>query len=141
MKKRNRRCDPQKQAYWEDVVRRWRTSGQTVRDFCRAAGVPESALYFWRRELVRRSQSSEAVREPSAKTSPATPAGRSRKRRSESRRTAASFLPVRVVADTAMAVTGTIEIVLPQGRTIRVHGGCDRQTLVDVMAALEARPC
>ena len=41
MKKQNRRCDPQKQAYWEDVLRRWRTSGQTVREFCRNAGVPE----------------------------------------------------------------------------------------------------
>ena len=54
MKKRNRRCDPQKQAYWQGVVRRWKESGQTVRDFCRVEGLRESAFFFWRRELCKR---------------------------------------------------------------------------------------
>ena len=54
MKKRIRRGDPQKQTYWEEVVRRWREGGQSVRAFCRAEGVRESAFYFWRRELARR---------------------------------------------------------------------------------------
>ena len=51
MKKRTRRGDPQKQTYWEGVVRRSRESGQSVRAFCRAEGLRESAFYFWRRRL------------------------------------------------------------------------------------------
>ena len=34
-----------------------------------------------------------------------------------------------------------MEIVLGQGRTVRVQTGFDRQTLADVLAVLEARPC
>jgi hypothetical protein len=34
-----------------------------------------------------------------------------------------------------------VEIVLAQGRMVRVPAGFDRQTLVDVLALLEARPC
>ena len=141
MKKRMRQCDPQKQAYWEDVLRRWRTSGQTVRAFCRNAGVPETALYFWRRELARRSASAEAGREPAVQTALTTLTARAPRRRPRPRRTTTSFLPVRVVAEKTVEATGTIEIVLSQGRTIRVGAGFDRQTLRDVLAALEARPC
>ena len=53
MKKRIRRGDPQRQRYWEEVVRRWREGGQSVRAFCRGEGLRESAFYFWRRELAR----------------------------------------------------------------------------------------
>ena len=53
MKKRIRRGDSQKLRYWEEVMRRWREGGQSVRAFCRAEGLRESAFYFWRRELTR----------------------------------------------------------------------------------------
>ena len=43
-----------KQKYWEEVVRRWQESGQSVRAFCRAEGVRESTFYFWRRKRTRR---------------------------------------------------------------------------------------
>jgi hypothetical protein len=49
-----------------------------------------------------------------------------------------SFLPVRVTTPTA---GGDVEIVLSQGCTVRVPQGFDRQTLADVLAVLEARPC
>ncbi len=137
VKKRNRRCDPQKQAYWEDMLRRWQASGQTVRNDCHDAGVRESALYFWRRELARRSQSSEATG-PSPTTSPVTPAPRSLPR---SRHSTPSFLPVRVVDSVAMGASRAVEIVLAQGRTVRVGAGFDRRTLVDVLAVLEVQPC
>jgi hypothetical protein len=34
-----------------------------------------------------------------------------------------------------------VEIILTQGRAVRVQAGFDRQTLADVLAVLEARPC
>ena len=53
MKKRIRHGDPQRRSYWEEVVRRWREGGQSVRAFCRAEELRESAFYFWRHKLAR----------------------------------------------------------------------------------------
>ena len=39
------------------------------------------------------------------------------------------------------AATHGVEIVLAHGRTVRVRAGFDRQTLADVLAVLEVRPC
>ena len=51
MKKRIRHGDPRRRSYWEEVVRRWREGGQSVRAFCRAEELRESAFYFWRHKL------------------------------------------------------------------------------------------
>ena len=61
MERKIRRGDPQRQSYWEDVVRRWREGGRSVRDYCRAEGLRESAFYFWRRKLERPSRPSGTV--------------------------------------------------------------------------------
>ena len=53
MIRRNRRYDPEKQRYWEEVVRRWKESGLSVRGVCRTEGLREAAFFFWRRELIR----------------------------------------------------------------------------------------
>ena len=146
MKKRIRRGDPQKQRYWEEVVRRWREAGQSVRAFCGAEGLRESAFYFWRRELVRRGQRSPR-RAPAAANGSRTRARSAIPAlRSPRRGPAPSFLPVHVVAPVSgcpgeAATVHGVEIVLTQGRTIRVRAGFDRQTLVDVLAVLETRPC
>jgi hypothetical protein len=134
MKKRSRRGDPQKQRYWEEAMRRWKESGRSVRDYCRAEGLRESAFFFWRRKLTQPSPSSDAMGQPPSKESPVTPVPRPP-------RGTASFLPVRVVDNTAMEAARGVEIVLAHGRSVRVQAGFDRQTLVDVLAVLEVRPC
>jgi transposase-like protein len=147
MKKRTRRGDPQKQTYWEGVVRRSRESGQSVRAFCRAEGLRESAFYFWRRRLARGGQRSrkgvpEALNGERPRARSAMPALRSPRRD----RPTPSFLPVQVVAsanrcsDVGQAAWG-VEIVLACGRTVRIQAGFDRQTLAEVLAVLEGRPC
>jgi hypothetical protein len=141
MKKRVRHGGSERQVYWEEAMRRWRESGQSVREFCRNEGVRESAFYFWRRELVRRSQSTDAVRGSRPPVSPLTTAPRSPKRASSQHRSIPSFLPVHVVEDAAAEATNGVEIILAHGRTVRVRSGFDRQTLVDVLAVLEVRPC
>ena len=140
MKKRIRRGDPQKQRYWEAVVRRWREGGQSVRAFCRAVGLRESAFYFWRRQLVQRGRRSrkqvpEAVNDLRPKARSGTPAVRSPRHGPTP-----SFLPVHVVAPTpdAAGASRGVEIILAQGRMVRVRAGFDRQTLADVLAVLEA---
>ena len=56
-----------------------------------------------------------------------------------------AFLPVRVVADEPVPQSGggaqCLEVRLPTGVQLRVPGGFDRQTLVEVLVALEQRPC
>jgi hypothetical protein len=48
---------------------------------------------------------------------------------------------VRVVEDVAAEATNGVEIILAHGCTVRVRSGFDRQTLADVLAVLEVRPC
>ena len=146
MKKRIRRGDSRKQRYWEEVVRRWREGGQSVRGFCRAEGLRESAFYFWRRELTRGGDRVDAGNGSRPQARPMTPVSRSSTQVSPRHGPAPSFLPVKVVGPAsgcpgvAEAIHG-VETVLAQGRTVRVRAGFDRQTLADILAVLEVQPC
>jgi transposase-like protein len=141
MKKRNRRCDPQKQRHWEVVMRRWREGGQAVRAFCRAEGVRESAFYFWRQELARRGHGVDAKNGLRPEGGPVTQVSRSSARISSRRSPTPSFLPVHVVEPRVNEADRGVEIFLAEGRTVRVQAGFDRQTLADVLAVLEVQPC
>jgi transposase-like protein len=151
MRKRIRRGDPRRRQFWEGVVRRCQEGGQSVRAFCLAEGLRESAFYFWRRRLARRRPPSGAAGQPRAGTPTLAQAAPSTKRRSGPRHRPASFLPVRVVgpasgspASGRPAATETsrgVEIVLADGHIVRVPTGFERQTLVDVLSVLEGRPC
>lgn len=140
MERSFRRGDPQRQSYWEDVLRRWREGGQSGRDFCRAEGLRESAFYFWRRKLARGDERIETVERSRRQTRPRTRASQQTKR-SRRRGPQPSFLPVRLVKPGLAEAARGVEIVLAEGRTVRVPAGFDRQTLADVLAVLEARPC
>jgi transposase len=98
-----------REPYWRLIVARWKSSGLSARAFCRAEGVNEPKFYWWRRELIRRDQS---------KPNPA-------------------FLPVRVVADKPEPRTGSVEVILANGRCVRVGVGFDPHTLVQVVELLE----
>ena len=141
MKKRMRPGGSERQTYWEAAMRRWKESGQSVRAFCRNEGVRESAFYFWRREMAQRSHRTEAAHGSRPQASPLTKASRSCERASPRHGSAPSFLPVRVVEDAAAEATSGVEIILTHGCTVRVRSGFDRQTLADVLAVLEVRPC
>lgn len=43
-----------KEQFWRGCIARWRSSGLSVRDFCRRAALSEPSFYAWRRELARR---------------------------------------------------------------------------------------
>lgn len=140
MGKRGRRYDSRKEEYWRDVVRRCEQSGQSVRAFCAAAGVKESAFYWWRGRLVGRGGKKDL--------SPAVPTAVIAAKRSTSRRPTSrplppptgGFVPVQVVMDRPMLESG-VEICLPGGRRVAVQPGFDGKTLADVLAVLEVRPC
>jgi antitoxin component of MazEF toxin-antitoxin module len=51
------------------------------------------------------------------------------------------FLPLQVAEECGAEAGRGIEIVLGGQRVLRIPPGFDRQTLADVLAVLEARPC
>ena len=97
-------------SYWRQVLARWQRSGLSVRAFCRAEGVNEPQFYWWRRKL-----SQVETREP-------------------------AFVPVHVVTEELSApAPRDIEVVLANGRCLRVGPGFDPHTLVTLVNLLEAR--
>ena len=96
-----------REPYWRQVVDRWKRSGLAVPAFCRREGLNQATFYRWRWELKRRDQ-----------TKPA-------------------FLPVRVLVEKPEPPSGGIEVVLANGRCLRVGVGFDPRTLVQVVTLLE----
>jgi hypothetical protein len=57
------------------------------------------------------------------------------------RKGASPFVPIHLLGDSSATIAATVEIHLGDGRIVRVTPGVDRQTLREVLAALEVRPC
>lgn len=53
----------------------------------------------------------------------------------------AAFVPVQVVSDAVLIQASGLEVVLADGRTVRVAPGFDAVTLRQLLAVLEGRPC
>lgn len=98
---------PSREPYWRQVIARWKRSGLSVRAFCGAEGLNPMTFYWWRRELGRRDQPQPA------------------------------FLPVHVLAEATEPSSAGIEVVLANGRSVRVSAGFDPGTLVRVVELLE----
>ena len=120
---KNRARDLAKEAVWRRRVRRHAESGQSVRAWCCKHGVTETAFYWWRRELARR----DAERKPSVQRDAEKPSP--------------SFVSVHVAEDGPAHRDSQIEIMLTDGRCVRVTGSLDRQMLAGVLDVLEHRTC
>jgi hypothetical protein len=105
--------DLQKEAAWRRRLRQHAASGQSVRAWCRRHRVTETAFYWWRKELTRRDAENKT----------------------------ASFVRVHVAEDRPERGDLQIEIVLTDGRRVRVHGPVNGQALADVLDVLERRAC
>lgn len=105
--------DLRKETAWRRRLRQQAKSGQSVRAWCRRQRVTETAFYWWRRELARRDAEGGT----------------------------ASFVPVQVATEPTRDGDGPIEIVLADGRRVRVAGPVDGQALAAVLDVLERRPC
>jgi hypothetical protein len=108
---RGRARDEQKERLWRRWIDQWRASGLSVRAFCARHGLATASFYNWRRVLQRRA--AEQV----------------------------VFAPVRVVADAVPARSSALEVVLADGRVVRVAPGFDAATLRPLLAVLEEPSC
>jgi hypothetical protein len=109
--------DGGKAQFWRRVLRDWRGSDLTIRDFCTRRGLSEPSFYAWRRTLAERDQ---AARGRPVQRDAAAPL----------------FVPVRVTA----VVPVPVEVVLGSGRVIRVLPGFDAATVRQLVAVLEEGP-
>ncbi len=121
-------------AEWSERVKRWKRSGLSGAEFAQREGLKAPQLYWWTWKLGASDPAPAAADEP-------------------------RFLPVRVVGSPAAASprpeaalvkpssswgspVGLIEIVLPNGRLVRVPPGFDPATLERVLSiAAEAGAC
>ncbi len=109
--------DPRKEQFWRRVVQDWRASGLSVRQFCRLRKLSEQSLYGWRRTL--QSRDGEARPTP--------------------------FIPVRIVPEavTPAAADAGLELLLGNGRRLKIGPAFDAQALRRLLSVLdeEGRPC
>src|SRR6516164_1218296 len=96
--------DRGKERFWRRMLRLWRSSGGSVRDFCAAHQLSEPSFFFWRRTIAARDRQAASARQ-----------------RSDGHRGGADlFVPVRV-----LPTTPGLELVLGGGRVVRVPAGFD----------------
>ncbi len=118
MTQSRRRIDLAKHRNWQKTIGEAARSGLSIREFCRQRKLTVSHFYWWRRRLgmdVRKGLL----------------------RRSNGQN-AASFA---LVSDDPAATDAGIELVLGDGRRLRIHKGVDGETLRAVLAAMESDQC
>ncbi len=52
--------DPDREKLWRDTLKQFAAGGQSVREFCAARRLKETAFYFWRAEIQRRDGQARA---------------------------------------------------------------------------------
>ena len=101
-----------KEQFWRRMMRLWRSSGLSVRAFCEEQGFSQPSFYAWRRTLAERDAA------------------------------AVPFVSVRVAAEPqapskADGSAGAVELVLNDGRRLRVGPGFDGPTFKRLLELLE----
>ena len=107
------RKSPGSKTSWRKVLGELKGSGQSVSAFCRERGLSPGQVYVWRRRLG-------AVPAIHPVPIPAT-----------------DFLPVKVLPTAPVA----LEIVLRNGRVLRLQGDITPGRLATFAQALEGEPC
>jgi len=119
MSKNRRRVDRAKHRHWQKTIGEAARSGLSIREFCRRRKLTVSHFYWWQRRLGMDSRKG-ILRKPQGDQTPA------------------SFA---LVSDDQSGTDAGIELVLGDGRRLRIHKGVDEETLRAVLAAMESDRC
>jgi transposase-like protein len=106
----NHERDAKRDTFWRGALKRYATSGLTIRAFCLREQLTESAFYAWRRTIGQRDAEAKRPRQP-------------------------AFLPVLV--DANHRHDGTLVIQLAGGRVLRLSEAISPQRLAAIVCALE----
>ena len=109
--------DIEKERCWGKVIREATRSGMSIREFCAKRKLKESQFYRWQRKL-RHGREGRALRRGGA---------------SKARSQAATFA---LVSDEPGQLDAGIELVLADGRRVRISRGVDEETLRTVLSAV-----
>ena len=113
------KVDTEKARYWQRTISEAARSGISIRQFCRQRRLKESQFYWWQHKL-RPGRRAGTTRRPSGNGKPP------------------SFA---LVSDESGVAEAGIELVLGEGRKLRIRRGVDKETLRAVLSALEQPPC
>ena len=111
--------DPRKEQFWRDNLRRWPASGLTIRAYCRRHRLSEASFYAWRWELAERDEQSRPVADAAA----------------------VRFAALTVHAAPTGPAEPSVEVVLANGRRLRVPVGVAAGVVRDLLTVLEETPC
>lgn len=109
----------EKQRFWQRTIGEAARRGMSIREFCRQHRLKESQFYWWQRKL-KAGRQERTMRSKGAN-------GRG-----------TSFA---LVSDKPGATNAGIELVLGNGRRLRISKGVDEETLRAVLAAIEPSGC
>jgi hypothetical protein len=99
-------------AWWRAAITTWKESGEGVRAYCSRRGIPPSTFYWWRKRIAEDSDSRPR------------------------------FVSVRMTELTVSAGgPAGIEVLLRNGRRLRLDRGFDAATLQAAIETLEAIAC
>ncbi len=110
--------DPRKEQHWRQRIERWQVSGLSVRAFCERHRLAVPSFYAWRRTLQQRDRLARAAQPPAPVT----------------------FLPVHVQPEEPDP-RPSFELVLANGRCLRIPPGFDPAALHALLTALEDSSC
>ena len=139
-----------KERFWRRILRQWRGSGQSVRAFCAEHQLSEPSFYGWRRSIAARNRQGSPRQRSEGKrrallSEQGKQDGSDRPRcvpDNERGRGTPIFVPVRVTSPSVSAAAAALEVVLRDGRVLRVPAGFDAATLRLLLAVLnEVPPC
>lgn len=114
-----RREDAGKREQWQKLIAEAARSGTSIREFCRQRKVTEPQFYAWRARLNGKVH------------------GTARRRALATAKRATFAL----VSDAPGELNAGIELLLADGRRVRIRRGVDEQTLRTVLAAVGPAPC
>ena len=103
------------------MLKHFAASGQSVREFCAARRLKESALYFWRREIQRRD-------------------GRAPARRQRCMPSRLAFAKVLVQPPVVAASEAGLRLRLGGGRELLLPASWPAEQLATLLRALEGQP-
>ena len=107
------KSEMEQRQFWEMAIKTWRSSGLSVRDFCKQEGLSASTLYSWRKKLAKDNDSIEEANFP-------------------------AFIEVTV----PKSKPAPLELLLTSGNILRIDTSVESAVLTNVLSALhEAGLC
>ena len=116
-----RKRSAKKEEHWRRIISRQRRSGLTQAEFCRREGVAAYSYSWWKRELVKRDTTAPNVGEGESQL---------------------SLVPVTLKqASAPLGAFAAFEVVLTNGRMLRVPTSFDATALKRLVSVLEDSTC